>query len=138
MNLPPAEARGRFAACPRAILATVRPDGTPHLVPIVFALVDEVVYSAIDHKPKRSQRLQRLENLRHEPRCALLVDRYDDDWSQLWWVRADGRAEVLEAPNVVAQGAAALIERYPAYQDQAPMGPYLRIEVVRWSGWSAG
>jgi PPOX class probable F420-dependent enzyme len=138
MDLPSAEARGRFAASPRAILATVRPDGTPHLVPIVFALVDEVVYSAIDHKPKRSQRLQRLANLRHEPRCALLVDRYDDDWSQLWWVRADGRAEVLEAPNLVAQGSAALIERYPAYQDQAPEGPYLRIEVMRWSGWAAG
>ena len=96
MRLSATEARRRFAASPRAILASVRPDGRPHLVPIVFALVGDTVYSAVDHKPKASVRLQRLENLRHEPRCSLLVDHYDDDWGRLWWVRADGTAEVLD------------------------------------------
>lgn len=138
MNLPAEEARRRFAASPRAVLATVRPDGTPHLVPVVFALVGDVVHSAIDHKPKGSSRLQRLANLDHEPRCALLVDRYEDDWTRLWWVRADGRAEVVDAPAVDDPGRAALIARHPAYRDRPPAGPYLRIAVLRWSGWAAG
>lgn len=137
MNLSQHEARRRFAASRRAILATVRPDGAPHLVPVVFALDDDVVHSAVDHKPKRSPQLQRLANLAHEPRCALLVDRYDDDWSQLWWVRVDGRAEVLEAGDLADRGRAALIERYAAYRQRPPAGPYLRVEVTRWSGWAA-
>jgi PPOX class probable F420-dependent enzyme len=138
MKLSPEEARRRFASGRRAILASVRPDGSPHLVPLVFALVDDVVYSAVDHKPKRSTALQRLANLRHEPRCSLLVDRYDDDWTQLWWARADGRAEVREAADVRAPSSAALVERYAAYRDRVPQGPFLRIEVTRWSGWAAG
>jgi PPOX class probable F420-dependent enzyme len=98
MRLTAHEARRRFAASPVARLATVRPDGTPHLVPVVFALVGDVVTTAVDHKPKRSTSLQRLANLRAEPRCSLLVDHYDDDWTRLWWARADGRAEVVDDP----------------------------------------
>lgn len=138
MQLPPDEARRRFAASRRALLATVRPDGAPHLVPIVFALVGEVVYTAVDHKPKSSRQLRRLANIEHEPRCALLVDRYDDDWSRLWWVRLDGTAAVVDASEIEPPGRDALIARYPAYRRRAPEGPYLRIEVVRASGWSAG
>ena len=85
-----AELRRRFASSPVAHLSTVRPDGGPHVVPIVFALIDDTVYSAVDAKPKRSPRLQRLTNVRADPRCAVLVDHYSDDWRQLWWERADG------------------------------------------------
>ena len=88
--------RRRFASTPVARLATVRPDGRPHVVPVVFVLVGDVVYTAIDAKPKKSSRLQRLVNLSAEPRCSLLVDHYEDDWSRLWWVRADGEAAVVE------------------------------------------
>ena len=135
--MPEHDARSRFADSPVARLATVRPDGAPHLVPVVFALVDEVITTVVDQKPKRSTSLQRLANLRAEPRCCLLVDHYDDDWNQLWWVRADGRAEVVEDPAADDPGLAALVGRYRAYRDRPPPGALIRIEVIRWTGWAA-
>ena len=84
------EARRRFAGARVARLATVGADGRPHLVPIAFACVDDVVWSAVDDKPKRTRALRRLDNVRANPRVALLADHYDEDWSALWWVRADG------------------------------------------------
>lgn len=137
MRLSPAQARHRFAASPVARLATVRPDGAPHVVPVVFALEDEVVSIAVDHKPKRSTRLQRLANLRAEPRCSLLVDHYDDDWSHLWWVRADGDAEVVDEPAPDHPRLQALVRRHPPYRDRPPAGPLILVEVRRWSGWAA-
>lgn len=131
-----AELRRRFASSAVARLATVRPGGAPHLVPVVFALVDETVYSAVDAKPKRTRRLQRLDNVRADPRCTLLVDHYEDDWSQLWWVRADGRAAVVEDPAADHPGMQALVARYPQYRAEAPTGPLLVVTVERWSGWS--
>jgi PPOX class probable F420-dependent enzyme len=130
------ELRRRFAASPVARLATVRPDGRPHLVPVVFALVDNVIFTAVDAKPKRSPRLQRLVNLESEPRCSLLVDHYTDDWSQLWWVRADGEGVVVE-PATASTGLAALVERHAQYRELAPSGPLLAVQVTQWSGWSA-
>ena len=130
------ELRRRFTSARVARLATVTPDGAPHVVPIVFALVDDVVYTAVDDKPKRTQRLQRLTNLRAEPRCAVLVDHYEDDWSRLWWVRADGVASVLEAPQQDHPGLVALVQRYGNYERQPPSGPLVAITVARWTGWS--
>jgi PPOX class probable F420-dependent enzyme len=132
-----ANLRRRFASSAVARLATVRPDGAPHVVPVVFALVDGTVYSAVDAKPKRSARLQRLANVRAEPRCALLVDHYEDDWSRLWWVRADGTAAVVEEPPATHVGLAALAERHPHYREEPPAGPLLVITVQQWSGWSS-
>ncbi len=131
------EARRRFVASPVARLATVRPDGTPHVVPVTFAVRGEVLYTAVDRKPKRHQRLQRLANLRHEPRCALLVDHYQPDWSGLWWARADGEAVVVDEPDSTHPGLALLTERYPEYRDAAPEGPLIVVTVVRWTGWAA-
>lgn len=137
MRLSEAECRQRFATGGVARLASVRPDGTPHLVPIVFALVQDVVYSAIDHKPKGPGRLQRLTNLEAEPRCSLLVDSYDPDWSRLWWVRADGLAEILPDPGHRHPGLLALAERYEAYRDRLPTSTLVAVTVTRWSGWAA-
>jgi PPOX class probable F420-dependent enzyme len=131
------ELKRRFASSPVARLATVRPDGQPHLVPVVFALAGDVIFTAVDAKPKRSARLQRLVNVESEPRCSLLVDHYADDWSTLWWVRADGEAAVLE-PAAATEGLAALVHRHPQYQAMAPAGPLLAVRVTQWSGWSAG
>ena len=130
-----AELRRRFASSPVAHLSTVRPDGGPHVVPIVFALVDDTVYSAVDAKPKRSPRLQRLTNVRADPRCAVLVDHYSDDWRQLWWVRADGCGEVVDA-SPAHPGIQALVQRFPQYRDAPPSGPLLVVTVERWSGWA--
>jgi len=120
----------RLGAARVARLATVTPDGAPHLVPIVFVLVGDVVCTAVDAKPKRSRALQRLVNIAHEPRVSVLADHYDEDWSALWWVRADGVATVGETPEP------ALVAKYPQYAATPPPGPFLRIAVRRWTAWS--
>jgi PPOX class probable F420-dependent enzyme len=124
----------RFASARVARLATAGADG-PHIVPIVFALVGDVIYHAVDHKPKRTTALKRLENLRADPRASVLADGYDEDWERLWWVRADGVASIL-APGH-AEAIAALREKYPQYAERAPLGPVVAIKVSRWSDWSA-
>jgi PPOX class probable F420-dependent enzyme len=131
-----ADARRRFESARVARLATIDPRGHPHLVPIVFALARETIYSVVDAKPKRTVELRRLQNVRREPMASVLVDHYDDtDWAALWWVRADGAARVLELTEPEARGAVALLaERYP---QQRPTGPVLAIDVERWTGWSA-
>jgi len=123
-----------FGSAPVARLATVRDDGAPHLVPIVFAVDGDVIYSAVDAKPKRTRSLRRLANIAAEPRVSVLADHYADDWSRLWWVRADGTARVLDASPA---GLAALTARYPQYRETPPPGPFLEITVERWSCWTA-
>jgi PPOX class probable F420-dependent enzyme len=130
------ELRRRFASSPVARLATVRADGRPHIVPVVFALVGNVIFTAVDAKPKRTTRLQRLANIESEPGCSLLVDHYENDWSRLWWVRADGEAGVVDSAEA-GEGLSALIARHAQYRQMAPSGPLLAIQVSRWSGWSA-
>ncbi|HUH06357.1 MAG TPA: TIGR03668 family PPOX class F420-dependent oxidoreductase [Egibacteraceae bacterium] len=131
------EARRRFAASPVARLATARPDGAPHIVPVTFALDGDLVYTAVDHKPKRHDRLQRLANLRQQPRCALLVDHYESDWRQLWWVRADGQADIVDEPDPTHPGLVALARRYAPYRNTAPRGPLIIITVGSWVSWAA-
>jgi PPOX class probable F420-dependent enzyme len=130
------QARERFAAARVARLATIDPSGRPHLVPIVFAVDDDTVYSAIDNKPKRTTELQRLDNVRANPSVSLLVDHYDDDWSKLWWVRADATGRVLEASTAEAEHAITLLAE--RYSQQRVVGAVLAFDVARWSGWSSG
>jgi PPOX class probable F420-dependent enzyme len=130
-----AEARARFAAARVARLATADGEGRPHLVPVVFAVQGERIYSVVDDKPKRTTALRRLANVRENPAVALLVDHYDEDWSELWWVRAEGRARVLDAGQGEALRALALLE--DRYAQQRATGAVLAVDVERWSGWSA-
>ncbi|OLE22229.1 MAG: PPOX class F420-dependent oxidoreductase [Actinobacteria bacterium 13_1_20CM_3_71_11] len=135
--MTPEEARSRFATSPVARLATADAAGRPHLVPVVFAVAGDTVYSAVDHKPKRSTALRRLANVAANPRVALLVDHYEDDWRALWWVRADGTGRVLDpADREARDGIARLVERYPQYRDRPPAGPVLAVDVERWTGWT--
>jgi PPOX class probable F420-dependent enzyme len=122
-----------------ARLATVAPDGRPSLVPICFAAAGGVLFHAVDHKPKATRRLARLEHLAAEPRASVLADVYDDtDWSQLWWVRADGHARVLEDGGPQAAHALdLLVEKYPQYRARRPEGPVVALTVERVRGWSA-
>ena len=131
------EARARFGAARVARLATVRPDGAPHVLPVVFALDGDAVWLVVDEKPKRHRRLQRLVNVGAEPRVSLLVDSYDEDWSRLWWVRADGRARVVDGGPELERAVGLLLDRYPQEREQLPMGPALAVEVERWRHWSA-
>ena len=133
--MSPDEARERFSTARVARLATADAAGKPHVVPLVFALDGDTIYSAVDPKPKRTHDLKRLRNVAANPQVALLADHYvDDDWDALWWVRADGAGRVLEASERAVQ---LLRERYAQYADAAPDGPVLAIDVRRWSGWHA-
>ena len=131
--MTPEEARERFASARVARLAAADADGVPHIVPLVFALDGDTIYSAVDAKPKRSTDLKRLRNVAANPRVALLADHYaDEDWATLWWARADGTGRVLDAS---AAAVALLRERYAQYRDTPPAGPVLAVDVRRWSGW---
>ncbi len=148
MRLDAGAARRLFAGTAVARLATVTPAGHPHIVPVTFVLDSrpgqgDWVYTAVDHKPKSTTRLQRLRNIQAQPRVALLADHYADDWTRLWWVRADGEAAVLGAAGEAAAAAEVagplrlLAARYPQYAARPPAGPVIAVRVDRWTGWAA-
>jgi PPOX class probable F420-dependent enzyme len=120
-----------------ARLATTDPDGRPHLIPIVFALVGDTLYSAVDQKSKRSQKLRRVENARTRPDVTILVDHYDEDWARLWWIRVRGRARVLDEGEEREHALALLIDKYPQYQAEPPGGPVLAVDVTEVREWKS-
>jgi PPOX class probable F420-dependent enzyme len=120
-----------------ARLATTDPDGRPHLVPIVFALAGNTLYSAVDRKPKRSRTLRRIENARVRPDVTILVDHYDEEWTQLWWIRLRGRARVLDDGEEREHALELLARKYPQYRDEPPDGPVLAVDVYETRAWSA-
>lgn len=132
-----AEARRRVAGAPVARLATADERGRQHLVPICFAVEGEVLYSAVDSKPKRTTRLKRLDNIRLNPAVTVLVDHYEDDWSQLWWVRLRGAARVVTGGPELERGIALLVEKYAQYREEPPQGPAIVVRVEEWRAWSA-
>jgi PPOX class probable F420-dependent enzyme len=109
----------------------------PHVVPVCYALVGDTAYSAVDHKPKRSTRLQRFANVEATGQACLLVDEYYEDWTRLWWVRIDGPARVVDDAGEAARAIDALVAKYPQYAQHRPSGPVLALEAERWSGWEA-
>jgi PPOX class probable F420-dependent enzyme len=119
-------------------LATIDPDGRPHLVPIVFVLAGDTLYSAVDAKPKRSRKLRRIENARRRPDVTVLFDHYAEDWSALWWVRLRGRARVLDGGQEADRALELLDEKYEQYGDTRPGLPVLAVDVEEWRGWDAG
>lgn len=126
-----------MAAAPAGHLATITPDGRPHVVVITFALIDGFVVTAIDHKPKKTQRLQRLVNIAANPTTSFLVDHYDDDWTRLWWVRVDGPASIHEFGEIREVGVAALVAKYPQYRERPPGGPVIALALDRLSYWES-
>jgi PPOX class probable F420-dependent enzyme len=136
MNLDEGEARRRFTSARVARLATAGADGRPHLVPVTFALRDGTIGIAVDHKPKRSPALRRLANIAANPQVSLLADEYDEDWSRLWWVRADGAARVVDAGSERTAALDALTARYEQYRAHRPDGPVILVAVDRWTGWA--
>jgi PPOX class probable F420-dependent enzyme len=132
-----------FSRSPIARLATVTPDGRPHLVPVVFAVDGDsrgdhdVVYTAVDAKPKTTRRLRRLANIEGNPHVSLLVDHYADDWTRLWWVRADGVAAIHSGGDAMDTGCRLLRAKYVQYQSVPLNGPVIAVTVHRWSSWHA-
>jgi PPOX class probable F420-dependent enzyme len=135
MSVPPS-LRGPVTAAPVARLATVDADGRQHLVPCCFALDGEVAYSVVDHKPKRTVALRRLDNIAANPAVCLLVDHYEDDWSQLWWVRFDGAARVVTDGPEHERAISVLMAKYPQYRATPPSGAVVAIDIGTTRGWS--
>lgn len=136
MRLTQEDARARFASARVARLATAGRDGQPHVVPVTFAVDADLIYIAVDHKPKTTLNLRRLRNIAENPRVAVLADHYGEDWDTLWWVRVDGRARVLENDDAVNRQLNMLAERYEQYRRTRPTGPVIVIEAERWTGWA--
>ncbi len=137
MRLPADTARQRLATVPVARMASVDAAGLPHIVPVTFAVAGDQIFSAVDHKPKSTRNLRRLRNIQVNPQVAVLADHYADDWARLWWVRADGRAEIVETDDAMAGPMALLADKYPQYPQRPPAGPVIVVTVERWTGWAA-
>ncbi|HZD66753.1 MAG TPA: TIGR03668 family PPOX class F420-dependent oxidoreductase [Acidimicrobiales bacterium] len=133
--MEPGEVDRRVAAARVGRLATVTPEGRPHLVPCCFVLAADTVYSAVDAKPKTTRTLRRLANLRATGVAALLVDHYEEDWSALWWVRLDGRGRVLESGEERDRALDLLAGKYDQYRRQPPPGPVVAVDIEDRRAW---
>ena len=135
------EAIRRLRAARVGRLATVTPEGTPHVMPFVFVVLDRdaglVAYWVVDEKPKRSRRLQRLRNIEANPSVEILVDEYSDDWGRLWWVRAAGTGRVVRSRSERVAALDALLAKYQQYAITTPNGPVVAIDIHRVTGWAA-
>lgn len=135
------EARCRFADAPVARLATLGSRRQPHLVPVTFVVgrgpTGDAICFAVDGKAKTTRRLKRVENIIKNPKVSLLVDHYADDWSQLWWVRADGEGRVVERGGLFDAALAGLAAKYRQYGDAPPEGPVVVVDVEQWRSWEA-
>ncbi|MEO8696226.1 MAG: TIGR03668 family PPOX class F420-dependent oxidoreductase [Acidimicrobiales bacterium] len=127
------------ARAPVARLATIAASGAVDLVPITFALSGPIIVTAIDHKPKQTRQLRRLDNITRDPRVTVLMDHYDDnEWSALWWVRMRGLATVIEDGPRFASAVAQLVAKYPQHYGRTPpQGPVIEITVTDVRTWSA-
>lgn len=137
MDLGDAACWARLARARHGVLATVHPTRGVDAVPVVFAVADNGqgprIFLPVDTvKPKRSTRLQRVANIKADPRCVFLVDHYDDDWSQLWWVRVHAVATWSE--DEVAPGLAAL---FPQYGTPGALVGTITLLPTEVRGWSA-
>jgi PPOX class probable F420-dependent enzyme len=132
--------RRRVAEARVGRLATVRPNGDAHLVPICFAVIEgdggDVIVSGTDEKPKTTYALRRLRNIAEHPAATLLVDHYDEEWERVWWVRVDGRGRVIDDEAERERAVAALRAKYRQYEHIGIPGAVLAIDVDRWVGWA--
>ncbi len=127
------------ARAPVARLATLAASGAVDLVPITFALSGSTIVTAVDHKPKQTRRLHRLDNIARDPRVTVLVDHYDEnDWAELWWVRLRGLATIIDDGPRFARAIALLAAKYPQHYGLVPpQGPVIEIDVTDVRTWRA-
>jgi len=120
-----------------AHLATADAAGTPHLVPVCYAVIGASLHISVDEKPKRTDiPLKRLRNIQANPRVAVTVDRWDEDWTRLAWIMLRGEADILPDGAEHDAAQAALRERYPQYRsmDLAPL-PVIALRIARVAAW---
>lgn len=135
-------ARELLANARVAHLATADQYARPHAVPIVFVWRDGILYTPLDRKPKREDdwhALRRVRNIETNGRVAVVVDRYDEDWSRLAWVMLDGVATILETGEERDAAAVLLQEKYAQYEKLSLDGrPIVRVDIEHASEWSSG
>lgn len=129
--------RRRVTAARVGQLATTTAGGRPHVVPVCFALDRDRIVSFVDRKPKTTPALRRLDNVRANPEVSLLAHHYEEDWQQLWWVRVDGTAVVVDDALAIGELLPRLVEKYPQYRSHPPPGPAIVLKPTRWVGWMA-
>jgi PPOX class probable F420-dependent enzyme len=130
------EMRRRVAAERVGRLATIDPDGRPNVVPFVFALEGDTLYTSVDEKPKRTRQLRRVENLQRDSRFTVLIDHYEEDWPSVWWVRIKGRGRVIWEGPERDHAIRLLGEKYRQYEEEGPQGPVIALDVEEWKGWA--
>jgi PPOX class probable F420-dependent enzyme len=130
------EMRARVAEARVARVGTIDENGRAHLVPIVFVILGDTLFSATDAAPRP---VKRLRNLEREPRVTVLVDLYDEDWSKVWWVRMRGTGRTVEGCLERDHARRLLWEKYPQFESVPPpeaAGPVMAVDVEEWSGWT--
>lgn len=138
VSLTPQQAE-RLYATPVGHLATADANGRPHVIPVCFAYDGEHIYSVLDAKPKRGSLtgLRRVRNILANPRVSLVIDHYDEDWTRLWYLLVQGRAELVEDGPEPPAAIARLREKYHQYREMPLDGnPVIRITPERVTGWS--
>ena len=137
--MDPGEAWEKVSSARVGRMATVTPEHRPHVVPFVFVLMERgsarIAYWAVDRKPKRSTDLKRIRNLEQNPAVEFVIDGYDEDWEQLWWVRCSGTARVVADEIERRTALRALEEKYPRYGNDPPDGPVVAIDIETIQGW---
>jgi PPOX class probable F420-dependent enzyme len=115
-------------------LATVDTLGVPAVVPVCFAIAAETLYTALDQKPKTTQNLRRIRNIRENPHVSFVADCYDEDWSKLGWVMIRGRAAIFDAGETFRHGCELLRERYSQYA-MMTLSPIIAVQIVQVRAW---
>lgn len=127
----------RAASARVATLATIGLDGAPHLVPCVFVLTGDTLYTPVDAKPKSTRDLQRLRDIARDPRVSILIHEWHEDWRRLWWVRLDGRARVLPPGDELDRARDLLLAKYAQYRRGDELDPVIAVDVHTRRTWSA-
>jgi PPOX class probable F420-dependent enzyme len=137
-HVHPEWVRAALETEPVARLATAAADGRVRLVPICFAIVGDRLVSAVDHKPKSTARLRRLDDIAATGTATVLIDHYDDDWDRLWWVRIRGAATVHgDDEPIAADARPVLVDKYSQYRAHPPTGPVYSVRLDEVSWWRA-
>ena len=147
MKLSPDIIEKRLSQWSVARLATISAEGRPHQIPIVFVWQDGKIWSPVDGKPKRGSTLKRVQNALANPEASLLLDEYDDDWSQLWWLRIDVSVEVIYLNEIsdkerirAREAGTALARKYPQYKTTEVLTEpptLLAMTPTKYSSWQA-
>lgn len=119
-----------------ARVGTVDQQGRVHLVPVTFAVTDDVWYSPSDEGERQAKRLR---NLARSPQVSILIDTYDEDWAKVWWVRLRGNGRVISSGTERDHAWRLLREKYPQFADTPPeegRGPVMAVDIEQWTGWA--